>query len=129
MKDREPTIRSRELGDALRHAMKEAGYTASDMARQLDWSPSRVSRLLSGKRGGSAFDVSAFIGVCGIKSPEKERLMNLALDQHRTGLIQPHLPTQLRTLINHENKAARISEFQFNLIPGVLQTDAYIRAL
>jgi transcriptional regulator with XRE-family HTH domain len=129
MKDREPTIRSRELGEALRHAMKEAGFTASQMARQLDWSPSRVSRLFSGKRGGSSLDVSAFLGVCGVRGPEKERLLNLALDQHRPGFLQPHLPTQLRTLINHENKAVAIREFQFNLIPGVLQTDAYIRAL
>src|SRR2546423_3280534 len=113
MKDREPTIRSRELGEALRHAMKEAGYSASDMARQLDWSPSRVSRLLSGKRGGSDLDVSAFVAVCGVKSPEKERLIGLALDQHRTGWVQPLLPTQLRTLINHENKAVAIKEFQF----------------
>jgi transcriptional regulator with XRE-family HTH domain len=129
MKDRVPTIRSRELGEELRRAMKHAGYSASDMARQLDWSSSRVSRLLSGKRGGSALDVSAFIAVCGIRSPEKERLMGLALDQHRPGFLQPHLPTQLRTLINHENKARAITDFESTLVPGLLQTDAYMRAL
>src|SRR5205814_3243575 len=123
MKDREPTIRSRQLGEALRHAMKQAGFSASDMARQLDWSPSRVSRLLSGRRGGSGYDVSAFVAVCGLRGPEKERLLNLALDQHRPG-FQSHLPTQLRVLIDHESKAVAIKEFEFNLIPGLLQTDA-----
>jgi hypothetical protein len=99
------------------------------MARQLDWSPSRVSRLFSGKRGGSSLDVSAFLAVCGVRGPEKERLLNLALDQHRPGFLQPHLPTQLRTLFNHENKAVGFKDFEFNLVPGLLQTDAYIRAL
>lgn len=130
MKDREPTIRSREIGEALRHAMKEAGYSSSEMARQLDWSDSRVSRLLSGKRGGSAMDVSQFIAVCGVKGPEKERLIGLALDQHhRSGWVQSHLPTQLRTLINHENKATAYQNFEFALIPGLLQTGSYIRSL
>lgn len=109
--------------------MNEAGYTGNKIAKQLGWSPSRVSRLLSGKRGGSEADVAAFVSVCGVKSPERDRLVNLSTDQHRTGLIEPHLPTQLRTLINHEKKAVAISNFEFNLIPGLLQTDAYIRSI
>lgn len=132
MRDREPTIRSRELGDGLRRAMKRAGFNASQLARQLDWSPSRVSRLLSGKRGGSGYDVSAFLAVCGVKGAERERLLALSLDQHRRGWFQQHgarLPKQLRTLIDHENKAAVLGEFQFNLVPGLLQTGDYVRAL
>ena len=49
MRDREPTIRSRELGEGLRKAMFEAGINGSEAARQLGWSGSRVSRLLSGR--------------------------------------------------------------------------------
>ncbi|MGB8202040.1 MAG: helix-turn-helix transcriptional regulator, partial [Pseudonocardiaceae bacterium] len=50
MHDREPTIRSRELGDGLRQAMKAAGLDQVGVAQKLRWSQSRVSRLLSGKR-------------------------------------------------------------------------------
>jgi len=39
------------------------------------------------------------------------------------------LPKQLRTLIDHENKATAISEFEFNLIPGLLQTGEYSQEL
>jgi transcriptional regulator with XRE-family HTH domain len=132
MRDREPTIRSRELGNALRRAMKRAGFNASQLARQLDWSPSRVSRLLSGKRGGSSNDVSAFLAVCGVRGEEREVLMKLSLDQHRRGWFQQHgarLPKQLRTLIDHENKSAAINSFEFNLIHGLLQTGDYLNAL
>jgi hypothetical protein len=132
MDDREPTIRSRELGEGLRHAMIRAGLRASDMARQLDWSQSRVSRLLSGKRGGTSNDISAWLAICGVRGAEKKRLMALALDQNRRGWVQhhgAHLPKQLRTLIDHEDKATRISSFEYNLVTGLLQTGEYAHAL
>src|SRR5262249_33726773 len=113
-------------------AMEYAGFNASELARQLDWSASRVSRLLAGKRGGSAFDVSAITAICGIRGEERERLMALALDHNGPGWHQSHgarLPTQLATLIAHEDNARTISQFEFNLIPGLLQTNHYARAL
>ena len=132
MRDQEPTIRSRELGEGLRRAMRAAGFHASEMARQLEWSPSRVSRLLSGKRGGSGTDVAAFLAICGVRGKERERLMALTAEQHRRSWFQQHgsrLPKQLRTLMNHESTAVAISQFEFNLVPGLLQTGAWFRAL
>ncbi len=58
MRDYEPTVRSRELGEGLRRAMEQARFNGRQAAHQLGWSPSWVSRLLSGKRGGSALDVA-----------------------------------------------------------------------
>jgi len=132
MHDREPTIRSRELGDGLRKAMEYAGFTATGMARELDWSASRVSRLLSGKRGGSGVDVAAFLAVCGVKGRERARLMALTADHERQGWHQQHgstLPKQVRTLIDHEKRAIAISEYQGTLVPGLLQTGDYARAV
>jgi len=40
MQGREPTIRSRELGEGLRQAMQNAGLSGKDVARLLDLSPS-----------------------------------------------------------------------------------------
>ncbi|HSZ31231.1 MAG TPA: helix-turn-helix transcriptional regulator, partial [Pseudonocardiaceae bacterium] len=77
MEDREPTIRSRELGEGLRQAMEGAGLNGRQAAHLLGWSESWVSRLLSGKRGGSAVDVAAFLGACRVKSPERDRLLAL----------------------------------------------------
>ena len=56
MQEREPTIRSRELGEGLRRAMEKAGLNGKQAAHLLDWSPSWVSRLLSGKRGCTELD-------------------------------------------------------------------------
>lgn len=50
----------------------------------------------------------------------------------RPGWLQQHgtrLPQQLRTLIDHENKAVTIDHFEATLVPGLLQTTDYARAL
>ncbi|MBV9730306.1 MAG: helix-turn-helix domain-containing protein [Pseudonocardiales bacterium] len=132
MDDHEPTIRSRELGEGLRRAMQYAGLNGKQVARQLDLSSSWVSRLLSGKRNATAVQVSAFLAVCRVTGAERDRLLALCEDQHTPGWFQQHgsrLPQQLVTLIDHENKAVTISEFEATLVPGLLQTGDYTRAL
>ncbi len=132
MRDREPTVRSRELGDGLRRAMEQARLTGKQAAHQLDWSPSWVSRLLSGKRNASQSHVAAILALCRVTGAERERLLALCQDQHTRGWLQQHgsrLPLQLRTLIDHEDKAAAISDFQSMMVPGLLQTGDYARAV
>src|SRR5918998_453128 len=132
MPHREPTIRSRELGDGLRQAMEQAGLTGKQAAQMLSWSPSFVSLLLSGKRGASELDIAAFLGVCRVKGPERDRLLALCREQDNPGWLQQHgsrMPKQLVTLIDHENKAVAISVFEAIFVPGLLQTGEYARAV
>ncbi|MGH3773785.1 MAG: Scr1 family TA system antitoxin-like transcriptional regulator [Pseudonocardiaceae bacterium] len=131
MRDHEPTIRSRELGEGLLRAMKDAKLKQKDAAAKLGWSQSRVSRLLSGKRGGTEVDVSAFLAIVQVTGAERERLLGICRDQNTPGWLQQHgtrLPQQLRTLIDHEDKAVAIDDFQPTLMPGLLQTTDYARA-
>ena len=90
MSSREPTVRSRELGDGLRQVMQRAGLTGREAARLLGWSESWVSRLLSGKRGATELDVAAFLGVCRVKGAERDRLLALCQEQHVPGWFQQH---------------------------------------
>ncbi len=125
MHDREPTIRSRELGEGLRRAMEQAGLNGKQAAHLLDWSTSRLSRLLSGKRGGNEVDVSAFLAVCRVTGRDRDRLLALCREQNTPGWLQQHgsrLPQQLVTLIDHENKAMSYSDIQPIMVPGLLQT-------
>ncbi len=132
MRDREPTIRSRELGEGLHRAMRQAGLDQKAAAQKLGWSQSRVSRLLSGKRGGTEVDVSAFLAIVEVTGTERDRLLGICREQNIPGWLQQHgtrLPQQLRTLIDHENKAVTIDHFEATLVPGLLQTTDYARAL
>jgi transcriptional regulator with XRE-family HTH domain len=131
MDDREPTVRSRELGESLRAAMESAGLTGHELGRRLEWAPSRISRLLSGKRGGSDIEIAEFLAVCGAKRTERRRLVELCREVGRPGLLQQHgerLPKQLRTLMDLEDKCIRAADYQAILIPGLLQTRDYARS-
>jgi hypothetical protein len=132
MQDREPTIRSRELGEGLRHAMERAQINGKDLALRLGWTPTKVSRLLTGRRGAEEVEVAEFLAVCGVKGPERKRLLDLCREQDTLGWFQQfgsRLPKQIKTYIDHENKAAVITDFHTVVMPGILQTDAYARAL
>jgi transcriptional regulator with XRE-family HTH domain len=132
MKDRDLTIRSRALGIGLRRVMESAGYNGSQVADELGWSQGRVSRLLAGKRGGSGVDVSAFLAVCGVKGEERERLLALAEEHTRPGWWVQHglvVPKRVQTLADLENRATTICELQTVLVPPLLQTPEYARAV
>ena len=132
MAERDTTVRSRELGEGLRAVLERAGLTGKDVARKLDWSPSDVSRLLTGKRGIRETDVATFLGMCSVKKPEHDRLMALCREANKPGWHQQHgsrLPKQLRTYLDHEDKAVAISDYQAMLLPGSLQTGDYTRAV
>ncbi|HEV7980065.1 helix-turn-helix transcriptional regulator [Amycolatopsis sp.] len=132
MDDRETTVRSRELGDALRRAMRNAGYNGREIARRLGWPHPNVSRLLSGKRGGAEIDVATFLAVCGVKGEERARLLGLCGELRKLGWFQQHgsrLPKQLETLMRLERQADSFCEFQPMVVPGLLQTPSYAQAL
>ncbi len=132
MQDREPTVRSRELGEGLRRAMERAGLNGRQAAHQLGLSPSWISRLLTGKRSATPVQVAGFLALCRVTGTERDRLLALCDEQHIPGWFQQHgsrLPQQLVTLIDHETKATAITEFHPLGVPGLLQTGHYARAV
>jgi hypothetical protein len=132
MRDKEPTIRSRELGDGLRAAMERAGLNNRRTAELLEWPEPRLSKVLHGRRGVDEVEVSAFLAVCGVKGRERARLLGLTREQDTPGWLQQfgaRLPKQLQTFIDHENKATDITDFATVVLPGILQTGEYARAV
>lgn len=132
MTDEKSTIRSRELGDALRMAMERAHLSGKRAAELLAWSESRVSRVLTGQLSIPEVDVASFLAVCRVTGEERLRLLELARERDSLGWLQQFgsdLPEQLRTLINHETRATEITEFEAQRVPGLLQTGDYARAL
>ena len=132
MDDREPTVRSRELGLTLSRAAQAKGLSNAELARRLGWSNSRVSRLLSGKRGTNQVDIASLLGVCGIIPPKFDELLELARHASEPGWWQEfgdRLPAELRTLSEFEDAAVVITNFETVVVPGLLQTPEYMRML
>ncbi|WP_020670322.1 Scr1 family TA system antitoxin-like transcriptional regulator [Amycolatopsis nigrescens] len=126
------SARARELGDALTQVREKAELTADSLAKSLSWSPSKISRMESGKRGSSEMDVAIYAVKCGAPRPELERLRQLARETDAEYRLQAHgrdLPDNLRSLIRLENTADAIINYDLVSIPGLLQTEDYVRAL
>jgi hypothetical protein len=112
--------------------MERAGLNGKRAAKILGWSESKVSRLLTGQLSLPEMDIVAFLAVCMVIGEERDRLLRLARDQNTPGWLQQHdskLPEQLKTLVDHESKAVEMMDFQALVIPGLLQTGDYARAL
>lgn len=112
--------------------MERAGQTGRRTAALLEWSESKVSRVLTGHITLSEADLSAFMAVIGVTGKERTRLLRLAREQDTPGWLQQHgsnVPEQLKTLIDHESKATEVLEFEPIRVPGLLQTGDYARCL
>lgn len=125
MQDREPTIRSRELGNRLRKAMLAANLSGKLLAEKLGWAQSTVSRLLAGKHFGKEADIAALLAVCGVIGQERHQLLGMAREAHVLGA---RVPKRFGSYARHQAGAMRVTEFQCVVVPELLQTPAYARA-
>jgi transcriptional regulator with XRE-family HTH domain len=120
------TVRSRDLGYALRSAMEQAGLSGKESAILLGWSESRVSRLLTGNLSATEVEVAVMAAVFGVTGVERDRLLRLVREQT---LSRWDHPEQLRALAHHQNEAIRITEFAALTVPPLVQTEDYARSV
>lgn len=128
MMHRESSVRSRELGRRLLSAQQRAGFNGFQLAEKLEWSASRLSRTMTGLRAASDIEVATILGLCGVIGDEREAILQLSRPYEDTSLRLPadeHWPVYLV----HASEAVRLCEFQPLIVPWMLQTPDYTRAL
>jgi transcriptional regulator with XRE-family HTH domain len=132
MLDHIPTVRARHLGRELSQVVEKTGRTDAEMASLLAWSPSKLSRLLSGKRMASPVDIATLLGLCGVAGRRRDELLKLAEDVYAPTWWQDYgdrPPIHRQTLTDNEAIATAIISYHNTLVPDLLQTPAYTRAL
>lgn len=120
MQDQEPTVRSWEIGLVLAKKLDEIGMSQSELASQLEWSPSMVSRMITGKRPVSAELMSGVLGVLRITGRARRALMDMARRAAERGWWQDfgdRLPLDLASLSAREDCATAITVFETNYPP------------
>jgi transcriptional regulator with XRE-family HTH domain len=124
-----PTLRRRELGFLLRQLRTERGLSIEDVTQRAMFSPTKLSRLETGRVGASPRDIRDLCLVYGITdAADRDRLMALAREGKQRAWWQPYdLP--YATYVGLEAEAASISNFDTNVIPGLLQVEGYARAI
>jgi transcriptional regulator with XRE-family HTH domain len=125
---RSPTVRRRELGAFLRALRTEQGLTLEQVAEHLLCTPSKVSRMETGRRGITSRDVRDLCNLYGITDRlERDRLMTLAEEGRQQAWWAPY-DLDYAGLVGLEAAATAISDFQSSVVPGLLQTADYARA-
>ncbi|MBB4907376.1 helix-turn-helix domain-containing protein [Actinophytocola algeriensis] len=129
MTGRHTTTRSRQLGAELKRVRERAGCNVHDLARALGWSDSKVTRMENGQRGASEVAVATYLAYFRVVGPEMDRLLAMCRDIWARDWLQPNVPDELRTLTTHETTATSIHQYEPLLVPGLLQTEDYARAV
>lgn len=89
----------------------------------------KVSRIESGKQGVTMAEARVLLGLYGVEDPaEQERVFALVREARKREETVP-VPPYLRAYVSLEAEAVEIKVFHIDLIPGMLQTERYIRAL
>jgi transcriptional regulator with XRE-family HTH domain len=126
-------VGERGLGMELRQLRKNAGLSLERVGEVLGWSANTLSRLERGLRPDTmAEEVSALLAAMAVTGADRDRVMRMARGYHEQGWWEDNseqLTDQARTYIKFERRAIRIVDIEPLLIPGLLQTPDYSRAL
>ncbi|PRY37321.1 helix-turn-helix domain-containing protein [Umezawaea tangerina] len=126
------TARSRELGQELHLARKRANLKATTVAEELGWSAGKLSKLENGWRTTTSWDYGTLLGKLGADQRTRERVQRIASEQDVGQFVRAHadrLSDNLLCLTIHERAARTMHKYEPMVIPGLLQTEAYARAV
>jgi len=112
----------------LRSLRTEKGWTVDHVADQLHVSSSKVSRLENGLRGVSPADISNLCDLYRVDGEQRQRLTELARASKQRARWQP-LGLPYSTYVGLEAEAISISDYGLGVLPGLLQTPHYARAV
>jgi hypothetical protein len=122
-----PTVQRLVLGSQL-HRLRESRPPDS-----IRGSHSKISRMEHGRVGFKERDVADLLTLYGVTdNEERAALLNLAREANTPGWWHAYsdiLPAWLEPYVGLEAAASVIRTYQIQIIPGLLQTEGYARAL
>ncbi|MFE5400399.1 helix-turn-helix domain-containing protein [Streptomyces sp. NPDC056580] len=131
-----PAVRRRKLGAELRALRTGAGLTSGEAARLVGWHQSKVSRIETGASGVRPADVRLLLDAYGVDDRQlRELLLALTGSDDAGGrnrwwhAYRGVLPPTYRDFISLESQASGMRTLETTVVPGLLQTPEYARAV
>jgi transcriptional regulator with XRE-family HTH domain len=128
-----PTVRRMLVGSQLRRLRTEKGITreqAGDAIRASEW---KIHRLENGQVGFKQRDIEDLLALYGVTDPDEvEALVAVAREASTPGWWFQYsdvLPQWFRAYVDLESAAVLIRAYEGQFVPGLLQTEDYIRAV
>lgn len=126
------TMPRRRLGRSLRDLRTRARMTTRTAARQLEWSEAKIWRIETGQTSLRSLDVEAMCKVYGAPAEVVGPLAALAKETKARGWWTAYTDVVAEGFdiyIGLEEAARQLAGYETDLVPGLLQTESYTRAL
>ncbi|MFD6825659.1 helix-turn-helix domain-containing protein [Streptomyces sp. NPDC060085] len=123
-----PSMQRLRLRIELRKARQAAGLTQREVARRMEWSPSKLLRIEAGEVGVSVNDLRSLMQLYLIDDASTvESLLNFARGSRKMPFSEYRdiFGKWFLEFLSMESSASMMRSFQPWVIPGVLQTEAY----
>jgi len=130
---RGPTVRRMLVGAQLRRLRTEMGLSREEAAEAIRASEWKIHRLENGQVGFKDRDIIDLLRLYGVADPDEvAALVALAREANTPGWWQRYgdvLPQWFRAYVDLESAATLIRTYEGQFVPGLLQTDDYMRAV
>lgn len=129
--DEGPTLRRRRLGAELKRCRESAGLTQENVSRHFEWHSAKVTRIETARVAVTPRDVKDLLTLYGVEDQEyRETLMALARQsREKTWLTDYRDLMRPGNFVGLEAEASSMRTWEPIVLPGLLQTEAYMRAL
>ncbi|MER6036952.1 MULTISPECIES: helix-turn-helix transcriptional regulator [unclassified Streptomyces] len=131
-----PAVRRRKLGAELRALRTGAGLTSGEAALLVGWHQSKVSRIETGASGVRPADVRLLLDAYEVRDRQlRDMLLMLTGTEDAGGrnrwwhAYRGVLPPTYRDFISLESQASGMRTLETTVVPGLLQTPEYARAV
>jgi transcriptional regulator with XRE-family HTH domain len=127
-----PTVRRRRLAAELHRLRERSGLTGDQVAERLGWSPSKISRIENTRSGLKLADARKLLDLYEVSDRHREELLALAREADRKAWWEAYsdaLPSAYAFYIALEAEARLSWEREVQIVPGLLQTEDYARAV
>ena len=121
-------VRRLHLGRILRELREQAGLSLEIAAPAFDWSSSKLSRIENGRQGVDVHGVRTMMDVYGVAGSQWEELLDLTRSASEKGWWRAY-GLDDKGYVPLEAEATLIREATAAFVPGLLQTDAYAKAV
>src|ERR1700733_493565 len=128
----DPPVRRRLVGGALRRYRENVGYSLEDAARILECDRSKISRIETGQRGIRPKELRELMAEYGVPASEQLALLAIASRGGQHSWWHPYADVFSEAYLDYvimESAASEIMTYEAQLIPDLLQTDDYARAI
>jgi transcriptional regulator with XRE-family HTH domain len=127
-----PTVASTRLARELRSLRGQAGLSQEAVAEEMGWNESKLTRIENDKSRVLVRDVKRLLGLYKVEGDAADAMLELARLAREPDWWHQYsgaIPEWFQVYVVLEASASHVFGYEAELVPGIMQTEGYIRAI